>query len=57
MLSFEDYNNANKAYFDAMDGRLKAQSEIKIRQIGIEEMIGVKWESVEKVKATYDQKK
>ena len=55
--TFEDYNQANKAYFDALESRLIAQSDIKIRQIALEELIGVKWESVEKVKLNYEQKK
>lgn len=55
--TFEDYNEANKSYFDAMESRLKAQSDIKITQIALEELIGVKWESIEKVKLNYEQKK
>ena len=55
--SFIDFNTANKAYFDALENKVKAESEIKIRRIALEELIGVKWETVEKVKATYEQKK
>lgn len=55
--TFEDYNEANKSYFDAMEARLKAQSDIKITQIALEELIGVKWESIEKVRLNYEQKK
>jgi outer membrane protein TolC len=54
--SFEDYNQANKSYFDALEGKLKAQSDVKIKIIGLEEMIGVKWDKVEAAKATYDKK-
>jgi outer membrane protein TolC len=55
--TFEDYNEANKSYFDALESRTKAQSDIRIRQIALEEFIGVKWESVEKMKLNYEPKK
>jgi outer membrane protein TolC len=55
--TFEDYNQSNKAYFDALESRTKAQSDIRIRQIDLEEMIGVKWETVEKMKLNYESKR
>jgi outer membrane protein TolC len=55
--TFEDYNQANKSYFDALESRTKAQSDIRIRQIEMEELLGTKWESVEKMKLNYEPKK
>ncbi len=55
--SFKDFNEANKAYTDALEARIKAESDIKIRKIAIEELIGVKWETAEKIKTTFEQKR
>jgi outer membrane protein TolC len=52
---FEEYNMANKAYFDALEGKIKAEWDIKAAKSVLEEMIGSKWESVEKIKAAYDE--
>jgi hypothetical protein len=54
--SFEDFNEANKSYFDAVEGKLKAQSEVKIKQIAMEELIGIKWETAEKMRTVYEKK-
>jgi outer membrane protein TolC len=54
--SFEEYNQANKAFFEASESKLKAQSDIRIKQIALEEMIGVKWESVEKMKVNFEKR-
>ncbi len=54
--SFQDYNEANKTYVEALESKIRSESEVKIKRLAIEELIGVKWESVEKVKVTYDQK-
>ena len=55
--SFQDFNEANKAYTDALEAKIKADSDIKIKKIGIEELVGVRWESLEKLKANFDPKK
>jgi outer membrane protein TolC len=52
---FEEYNMANKSYFDALEGKIKAEWEIKAAKSVLEEMIGSKWESIEKIKAAYDE--
>jgi outer membrane protein TolC len=52
---FEEYNMANKSYFDALEGKIKAEWDIKAAKSVLEEMIGSKWESVEKIKAAYDE--
>ena len=54
---FEDYSDANQAYFDAMEQKVRAESEVKAARYALEEVIGVKWETVEKVKAAYETKK
>lgn len=51
---FEDYNTANKTYFEALESKSRSESDVKLKRIALEEMIGVKWESVEKVKESYD---
>jgi outer membrane protein TolC len=51
---FEELNMANKSYFDALEGKIKAEWDIKAAKSVLEEMIGAKWESVEKVKKAYD---
>ena len=56
-VQFEDYNTANKAYYDALENKVKGEFDIKIKRISLEEILGTKWENVEKVKATYDEKK
>ena len=56
-VQFEDYNTANKAYYDALESKVRGEAEIKIKRIAIEELIGTKWESVERVKSTYEDKK
>ncbi len=55
--TFTDFNEANKAYADAKENAVKGESEIKLKKIALEELLGVKWESVERVKANYEQQK
>ena len=50
---FEDYNTANKAYFDALEGKVRTEAEIKIKRIALEELLGVRWEQVERVQESY----
>jgi hypothetical protein len=56
-VQFEDYNTANKAYYDALENKVKGEAEIKLKRIALEELIGSKWESVEKVKSNYEENK
>jgi hypothetical protein len=46
---------ANKSYFDALEGKIKAEWEIKAAKSVLEEMVGSKWESLDKVKMAYDE--
>lgn len=50
----EEYNEANKSYFLALEEKVKAESDIKLAKYELEEVIGAKWEVVEKMKAAYD---
>ncbi len=56
-VQFEDYNTANKAYYDALENKVRGEAEIKLKRIALEELLGVRWEKVEVVKASYDDKK
>jgi outer membrane protein TolC len=56
-VKFEDYSKANKDYFDALENKLKGDTEVKLAKIKLETILGVKWDTVEKVKTTYDDKK
>jgi outer membrane protein TolC len=56
-VQFEDYNTANKAYYDALENKVKGEGDIKLKRIALEEILGTKWEAVERVKGTYEEKK
>ncbi len=51
---FEDYNLSTKTFFDAQEGKVKAEADTRIKKIALEELIGVKWETVERIKTTYE---
>ena len=53
---FEDYNTANKAYFDALESKVRGEGEIKIKKIALEEMLGFKWELLEPIYESYQKK-
>ena len=44
----DDYGSANKAYFEALEGKAKAETDIKLARFDLEEVLGVKWEQVAK---------
>jgi outer membrane protein TolC len=52
-VKFEDYNTANKAYFDALENKVRGEGEIKIKKIALEELLGFKWEKVEPIQDSY----
>ncbi len=54
---FEDYNTANKAYYDALESKVRGEADIKLKRIALEELLGKRWEDVEGVKASYEEKK
>ncbi len=53
---FEDYNTANKAYFDALESRVRGEGDIKLKKIALEELIGFKWELIETIYDSYQKK-
>jgi outer membrane protein TolC len=55
--TFTDYNEANKTFADARESTIKGEFDIKLKKIALEELVNVKWETLEKVKATYDSMK
>ena len=50
---FEDYNTANKAYFDALENKVRGEGDIKLKRIAMEEMLGSKWEKIEPIQDSY----
>lgn len=52
-VKFEDYNTANKAYFDALENKVRGEGEIKLKKIALEELLGFKWEKIEPIQDSY----
>ncbi len=52
-VKFEDYNTANKAYFDALENKVRGEGDIKLKKIALEELLGFKWEKVEPIQDSY----
>ena len=50
----DEYNEANKAYFEALEEKVKAESEIKLAKYELEGVLGTRWEAVEKMKTAYE---
>ena len=55
--TFEEYNNASTGYHNAVEKRLQAESEIQLARIDMEELLGVRWEKIERNKSRYQKKK
>jgi outer membrane protein TolC len=53
---FEDYNTANKAYFDALENKVRGEGDIKLKKIALEELLGCKWERLEPIQDSYFKK-
>lgn len=45
--TFEEYTTASAAYYTAQEARLKAETDVMLAKISLEEMIGIKWEQVQ----------
>jgi hypothetical protein len=45
--SFEEYTHASSAYYAAQEARMKAEAELQIAKLDLEEMIGIKWELIQ----------
>lgn len=45
--TFEDYSKASSAYYTAQEARIRAESDLLIAKILLEELIGIRWEQVQ----------
>ena len=54
--SFEEYNNASSSYHNSVEKRLEAKSEIELARFKLEELLGVRWEKVERNKKRYEKR-
>lgn len=45
--SLEDYTAATSAYYDAQEARIRAETDLLMAKLRLEEIIGVKWEKVQ----------
>jgi outer membrane protein TolC len=52
-VKFEDSNEANKTYYEASEAKVNAELELKLAKINVEEIVGIKWEVLERYKATF----
>ncbi|MCF8247000.1 MAG: TolC family protein [Saprospiraceae bacterium] len=52
-LDMEDMLRASEAYNNATEKRLAAETDIQLSIIGMEEMIGIKWENARKAEERY----
>ncbi len=54
-VQYEDMNAASSHYYSAREARVKAETEVKLARIDLEEMIGISWEMAERWKARLDR--
>lgn len=45
--SFEDFSLATKAFYQAEEGRLRAETELITAQLQLEQVLGLRWEQVQ----------
>lgn len=45
--TLEQYTTTSAAYYEAREGRIRAQTELEIAKIKLEETIGLRWEQVQ----------
>jgi outer membrane protein TolC len=45
--SLEDYTTATSAYYNAQEARIRAETDLLLAKLRLEEVIGVKWEKVQ----------
>ncbi len=45
--NLDDYTNASSAYFQAKENRIKAETDVLLAKILLEEMIGIRWEQIQ----------
>ncbi len=51
--NFDEKNKASITYYDTMEKRLAAETEVSNTKYSLEEILGVKWEQVERLKVRY----
>lgn len=51
-VEFEELNKADEAYYNALEAKIKAENQITLSKLSLEEIIGVKWEVAERFKQT-----
>jgi outer membrane protein TolC len=56
-LDLEDLLRASESYNGAVENRLVAETEIELAKLGLEEMIGVKWEVAKKYEERMNKRK
>lgn len=45
--TFEDYNFASSAYYQAQEARIRAQADLQLAKLHLEEIIGLRWEQIQ----------
>lgn len=45
--TFDEYATASTSYFQAQEGRIRADASVRIALIRLEEMIGIKWDQIQ----------
>lgn len=45
--TFDEYSTASGAYFQAQEGRIRAETDLMLAKIKLEEIIGLRWEQVQ----------
>lgn len=53
---FEDYNLSTKTFFDSQEAKVKADADTRIKKIALEELIGLRWETLERIKSSYEDR-
>jgi outer membrane protein TolC len=53
---FEDLNQASISFHTALEKKLEAEAEVSISRFELEEILGTKWESLDRVRERYEKK-
>lgn len=53
--SFEEYNEASISYHSAREKRLTTETDIRLAVIDLEEILGARWENIERNRARYEK--
>ena len=51
--TFEEYNQASMTYYETREKRVTAESDINLQKYELEEIVGVKWETMENAKIRF----